>query len=151
MCLSCPKLGKVAVSLTNYSTLCSALVTAPHISFWRESSACINTLNRDSEWHNPMLISTVSTWNTKAMRRLFKNSITYNIVDFVLCCLKLQSLVLTLVVSIDTVFLVRYYFPRPLVPSAPGTNRRICFQIRLQRDHAWITFFPLSNNLRYPL
>ena len=67
-----------------------------------------------------MLISTVSTWNTKAMRRLFKNSITYNIVDFVLlCCLKLQSLVLTLVVN---VLLIQFsyfviIFPRPLVPQ----------------------------------
>ena len=100
-----------------------------------------------------MFISTVSTWNTKAMRRLFKNSITYNIVDFVLCCLKLQSLVLTLVVN---VLLIQFsyfviIFPRPLVPSAPGTNLRICFQIRLQRDHARITFFPLCNNMRYPL
>ena len=43
------------------------------------------------------------------MRRLFKNSITYNIVDFVLCCLKLQSLVLTLVVSVSLLIQFSYY------------------------------------------
>ena len=51
-------------------------------------------------------------------------------------------LVLTLVVSVSLLIQFSYYgiiFPRSLVPSAPGTNRRICFQIRLQRDHTWIT------------